>query len=475
MELVVANLTGNLRRETFHGRKHLVVPITLIVPGVLNGSKGPLFYPPDEVSKNVAAWNGMPLVVYHPGADGSNVTARSPGVLAKQGVGTIFNASSNGKLSAEAWFDEEQTRNVDPRVLAALEKGEKIEISTGLFTDNEPAENDAHHEGIPYTFIARNYRPDHVAILPDQRGACSLKDGCGINNKESVVLNYSPVIDSYSPVLNAYNPSQPRDSAGRFGSGGGGGGGGTAVEKKFGGDKFPNDSIKLSNVPDSDLTTAKKMKQKRASEMSKKAAEAGKEKEKLAGASLYSSSAEKKFRAASHRKLAADSSRMSAEGAVKKISSEQARRKRLGVKVIVKNLLSNQSSTLIANYNPSQPRGAGGRWGSGGSGGGGGGSAKSKDFGGDKSVSSKAGVRSKKAKKRTISQAGKELEAKGYAIVPGGPGYDTKSMTARYKVKSPDGKTSIMTVADIEKIIGNQSSILAANAGHNSNRKGIAR
>jgi hypothetical protein len=28
--------------------------------------------------------------------------------------------------------------------------------------------------------VARNYRPDHLAVLPDQRGACSLTDGCGV-------------------------------------------------------------------------------------------------------------------------------------------------------------------------------------------------------------------------------------------------------------------------------------------------------
>jgi hypothetical protein len=196
------------------------------VPGVLEGSRGPLLYPPDEVAKNVGAWNGMPLVVYHPESDGSHTSARNPSVLTNQGVGTIFNTVSNGKLSAEAWFDEGRTRNVDRRVLAMLEKGEKIEISTGLYTDNEPAENGATHEGRPYTFVARNYRPDHVAVLPDQKGACSLKDGCGIYNESSSV------------ALKNYNPSQPRDSKGKFGSGGGGGGGG-------GGEKVLRDRKKI--------------------------------------------------------------------------------------------------------------------------------------------------------------------------------------------------------------------------------------
>jgi hypothetical protein len=50
-----------------------------------------------------------------------------------------------------------------------------------LFTDNETAPPGASHLGRPYNFVARNYRPDHLAILPDQRGACSIEDGCGLN------------------------------------------------------------------------------------------------------------------------------------------------------------------------------------------------------------------------------------------------------------------------------------------------------
>jgi hypothetical protein len=36
--------------------------------------------------------------------------------------------------------------------------------------------------GVKYEGIARNLRPDHLAILPDDKGACSLEDGCGVNN-----------------------------------------------------------------------------------------------------------------------------------------------------------------------------------------------------------------------------------------------------------------------------------------------------
>jgi hypothetical protein len=81
---------------------------------------------------------------------------------------------------AEGWFDIEKTKKIDPRVFNALEKGNKLELSTGLDTDNIPAAIGAAWNGRNYTHVARNYRPDHLAILPDQIGACSISDGCGV-------------------------------------------------------------------------------------------------------------------------------------------------------------------------------------------------------------------------------------------------------------------------------------------------------
>ena len=81
MEFLTANFAGTTRRETRDGREYIVVPATLIVPGVLNGSQGPLLYPLDEIQRTADAWNGMPMVVGHPTENGKPVSARSPAVL----------------------------------------------------------------------------------------------------------------------------------------------------------------------------------------------------------------------------------------------------------------------------------------------------------------------------------------------------------------------------------------------------------
>ncbi len=181
MEQIIANLSGRARRAFLHQREHVVVPLTLIVPGVLNGSQGPLYYPLDEIQKATAAWNGMPIVVRHPqGSNGRHVSARTPEVLDKQGVGEIYNAKTNGKLTAEGWFDVERTERLDADLLRSIENGQVIALSTGLFTDNEISKG-ASPEGVSYDAVARNQRPDHLAILLDEQGACSVGDGCGVN------------------------------------------------------------------------------------------------------------------------------------------------------------------------------------------------------------------------------------------------------------------------------------------------------
>jgi len=190
METLTANLSAWVRSARWNGRDYLVAPVSMIVPGVLPGSRGPLYYPLDEIAANYGDWERVPLTVYHP-ADpltGRHLSAADPGVLERQGIGFVRRPTAKGKLAGEAWFDVERTENHDRqlpaavRILPRLHRGEKIEVSTGLYTSNVPAPDGyLDHRGNPYRgLIARRYVPDHLAVLPDQVGACSIKDGCGI-------------------------------------------------------------------------------------------------------------------------------------------------------------------------------------------------------------------------------------------------------------------------------------------------------
>lgn len=184
MELLTSNFYGKTRRETLNGTDYIVVPLTMVVPGVLNGSRGPLLYPKSELKKDPMAWNNMPIVVNHPrNAFGNPVSARQPEVLEKVGIGTVFNTEFRDKLRAEGWFDIEKTKRVAPEILENILNRRPHELSTGLFTDNEQAQgvfNYGNGKAKKYQFIARNHRPDHLAILTDEPGACSVEDGCGV-------------------------------------------------------------------------------------------------------------------------------------------------------------------------------------------------------------------------------------------------------------------------------------------------------
>jgi hypothetical protein len=180
LQKVTFNLANSpIRHETLHGRKYLVAPMAMLTEGVHNGSNGALLYRAEDIKKAVPAWNMKPIVVYHPTLNAKGVSAADPDVLNKQQVGIIMHTSWDGsKLRAEAWIETDRATTVDDRVIQALEANAMMEVSTGLFTDN--VEGVGKYGDREYTAIATNHQPDHLALLPDQVGACSIADGGGL-------------------------------------------------------------------------------------------------------------------------------------------------------------------------------------------------------------------------------------------------------------------------------------------------------
>ena len=170
------------RAATLEDRPHVVAPVVMMVPGTHAGSLGPLNYTAEELRRTAPLWNGRPVVVYHPEMRGVGYTsAGSPEVYTARRIGTVFNARTDGRgrLVADAWVDLERAERVDPWVAAALTAGVPVEVSTGVYFDIDGVPG-TDGRGKSHGGTTSNHRPDHLAVLPDQRGACSLADGCGL-------------------------------------------------------------------------------------------------------------------------------------------------------------------------------------------------------------------------------------------------------------------------------------------------------
>lgn len=181
MENYSLHLNGyTIRREMHQGKAHIVVPTIMMKEGVHCGSHGPLLHPAEELGRHPGAWNGIPVIVYHPeDGEGNNISANAPQVIDEEVIGRVYHTTmSNGDLKAEAWLDELKLQQVSPETLEYINQNRPLDVSVGVFTDDEETSGVWGEEN--YSAIARNHRPDHLALLPGMQGACSFADGCGI-------------------------------------------------------------------------------------------------------------------------------------------------------------------------------------------------------------------------------------------------------------------------------------------------------
>jgi hypothetical protein len=175
----IANVQS--RSEQFMGRDHVVVPVIMVVEGVHAGSAGPMFYPSEEIKATAEQWDGVPVTVQHPrDKDGDlTIAANAPEYI----IGHISGSIWDDKLRAEAWIDIEKTNAISTDIMTIIRADGQLQVSTGLFSEDEIIKGD--WKGESYNAVVRNITPDHLALLPGEKGACSWEDGCGIRaNKE---------------------------------------------------------------------------------------------------------------------------------------------------------------------------------------------------------------------------------------------------------------------------------------------------
>jgi len=186
--------TSEVREDTLDDRVYLVAPVIAVMNGVMNDeyvSTQELLYVPVEL------WNDIPLPIQHPQKGGQDASARSVAVIEERVCGRFYNAryevsGNDVKLKGELWVDIEKTVAMGDdgtQVVNRLRSGQPLEVSTAYFRDVEDAPGA--FNGVAYGTVAHNLRPDHLALLPGEIGACSWADGCGaprVNAEERTML-----------------------------------------------------------------------------------------------------------------------------------------------------------------------------------------------------------------------------------------------------------------------------------------------
>ncbi len=188
----VAVNAASIRREQHNGREHIVVPSFTLPDGVIMNNG---LYPKEEIDKAYAGLEGTLAPLSHPMVDGDYVSARQPEAINAYHVGAWNrNVKRVGnRVAIEKWIDVEYAKNSESgrAVLNAIDKGEPIHTSTGIFLDREMTPN---AEG--YGWIARNMQFDHDCILLNEQGAATPEDGVGM------MVNKTFVINSAIPTVN---------------------------------------------------------------------------------------------------------------------------------------------------------------------------------------------------------------------------------------------------------------------------------
>ena len=184
----IAN-SAQARTETRNGREVMIVPSATLPDNIVMND---ILYPADEIEASYLSLNGTPAPAGHPMIGNQFLSARDFQAINGFYIGATNEnvRRENGRVLLDKVIDVEfaNSREAGRRVLAAINAGDPIHTSTGLFLDLEDAP-----EGAGYKYIGRNMEFDHDAILLDQEGAATPDQGVGIfvnsSGQEIPVIN----------------------------------------------------------------------------------------------------------------------------------------------------------------------------------------------------------------------------------------------------------------------------------------------
>lgn len=185
-----------IRREVIDGDEHIILPSYTLPPNVvMNGG----LYMETEIDKAWPSIEGTLAPIGHPYTVNENgekqwISAFHP-IAINKFHGGVWNHSAkkaeDGRIFVEKRINVPYAERTEAgrRLIEAINKGDPIHTSTGILLERQEAP-----AGVTgYTWIARNMRLDHDAILLDEPGAATPEQGVGlmVNVSDAVAVNLS--------------------------------------------------------------------------------------------------------------------------------------------------------------------------------------------------------------------------------------------------------------------------------------------
>lgn len=187
---------AQIRREKRNGRDVIVVPSATLPDNVVMNR---ILYPADVIESGYKSLERTPAPLGHPTLNGVYINANDPEAINSSWVGA-WNENvrrENGRVFLDKVVDVQRAESTDEgkQLLDAINKGDPIHTSTGLYLDTEEATH------ADYDLIARAMVGDHDCFLLGEQGAATPEQGVGVfvNSQGDKV----PVVNSVVPAQDA--------------------------------------------------------------------------------------------------------------------------------------------------------------------------------------------------------------------------------------------------------------------------------
>lgn len=193
-------------RRTLNGEDYWVAPVVAHQEGVYlypraNGGISREYLPEEELHTNADAWEDQPLTLSHPyDPEEDRATLTDNPQAEYEEVGLFRDVITNdGTLGGETWIEAAEVGEHNGALrgyMNSVARHGAGEVSTGYRSATEFERGT--FNGEQYTYVQRDPQPDHLALLVNEQGNCSIEDGCGLGNKpnhlpEGVRMNHRAI------------------------------------------------------------------------------------------------------------------------------------------------------------------------------------------------------------------------------------------------------------------------------------------